>query len=123
MRPGDIVVVPEGDQIYVVGNVMKPSTIPLRDPLTVSRAIAIAGGTAPNTQRGRVRIIRQLPGVAGKQEIYVDLSAVEKRKANDVGLLPNDIVDVPISGTKSFLKTLMGAVAPAVSQVPVRVIP
>jgi polysaccharide export outer membrane protein len=123
LRPGDIVVVPEGAQAYVVGNVIKPSTIPLREPTTVSRAIAMAGGTGVSSQRNHVRVVRQIPGSQVKQEIYVDLSAVEKRKADDIILLPNDIVDVPTSGTKSFLRSLTGAVAPALSQVPVRVIP
>ena len=123
LRPGDIVVVPEGEQIYVVGNVMKPSTIALKEPLTVTRAIAIAGGAAQSTKKSRVRIVRQLPGPGGKQEIYVDLAAIEKRQAPDLNLMPNDIVDVPISGTKSFMRTLLGAVAPAVSQASVRVVP
>lgn len=124
LRPGDIVVVPEGDQVYVVGNVMKPSTIPIKDSLTVTRAIAAAGGTAQSSNKSRVRIVRQLPGGgAEKQEIYVDLSAIEKHQAVDPTLLPNDIVDVPISGTKSFIRALLGAVAPAVSQASVRVVP
>jgi polysaccharide export outer membrane protein len=122
LRPGDVVVVPEGEQVYVVGNVPRPSTIALKEPVTVSQAIAIAGGTAQNTKRNEIRVIRQVNG-GGKQEIAVDLNAIEKRQAVDVVLLPNDIVDVPVSGTKSFLRSLMGAVAPAVSQVPVRVIP
>ncbi|HEX7721965.1 MAG TPA: polysaccharide biosynthesis/export family protein [Pyrinomonadaceae bacterium] len=123
LRAGDIVVVPEGAQAYVVGNVLKPSTIPLREPTTVSRAIAMAGGTGMSSRKERVRIVRQIPGSQIKQEIYVDLTAVEKRKAEDIILLPNDIVDVPTSGTKSFLRSLMGAVAPAMSQVPARIIP
>jgi polysaccharide biosynthesis/export protein len=121
LRAGDIVVIPEGEQVYVVGNVKKPLTIPLKETLTVSQAVAMAGGTAPSTKRGKVRIVRQVPGSIGKQEIYVDLSAIEKRKATDVVLLPNDIVDVPLDGTKSFLRTLMGAVAPAISTVPSRI--
>jgi polysaccharide export outer membrane protein len=123
LRPGDVVVVPEGDQVYVVGNVVRPSTIALKEPMTVSRAIAIAGGTAPNTKRDQVRVIRQNPGGGGKEELFVNLTAIEKKQAKDMQLMANDIVDVPISGTKSFLKSLMGAVAPAVSQMPVRVIP
>lgn len=123
LRPGDIVVVPEGQQVYVVGNVIRPLTIAMKGPLTVSRAIAMAGGTAPSTKRSKVRIVRQLPGGVGKQEIYVDLTAIEKHNADDLALAPNDIVDVPLDGTKSFLKSLMGAVAPAVSQVPARAIP
>lgn len=123
VRPGDIVRVLEADQVYVIGNVLRPTIIPLKEPITVSRAIAYAGGTAPSTKKDKVRIIRQTPGSITKQEIFVDLGAIEKRKAEDVALLANDIVDVPISGTKSLLRSLIGTIAPAVSQMPVRIIP
>jgi polysaccharide biosynthesis/export protein len=123
VRPGDIVSVPAADQVFVLGNVLKPSAIPLKEPLTVSRAIAIAGGTAPSTKRDKIRILRQLPGGTQKQEIFVDLRAIEKNKAEDVALVANDVVDVPISGTKSILRSLLGTVVPTISQLPVRVIP
>jgi len=123
VQPGDIVSVPLADQVFVLGNVRKPSAIALKEPLTVSHAIAIAGGTAPSTKRDKIRILRQLPGSTQKQEIYVDLAAIEKNKAEDVLLLPNDVVDVPISGTKSMLRSLLGTVVPTVSQLPIRVIP
>jgi len=123
VRPGDIVQVPQADQVFVLGNVLKPSAIPMKEPLTVSRAIALAGGTAPNTKRGSIRIIRQIPGSQEKKEIPVDLEAIEKNRAEDVALLPNDVVNVPISGAKSFLRSLLGAVIPTAAQLPVRVIP
>jgi polysaccharide export outer membrane protein len=123
VHPGDIISIATADQVFVLGNVLKPSAIPLKEPLTVSRAIAIAGGTAPSTKRDRVRILRQLPGSTQKQEIFVDLKAIEKNKAEDVALMANDVVDVPISGTKSILRSLLGTVVPTISQLPVRVIP
>jgi polysaccharide export outer membrane protein len=123
VRPGDVVQVPEADQVFVVGNVLKPTAIPLKEPLTVSRAIAMAGGTAPATKKDKVRIIRDIPGKTAKQEIAVDLNAIEKNKAEDVALLPNDIVNVPVSGTKTFLRSLVGTIAPTMSQLPIRVIP
>jgi polysaccharide export outer membrane protein len=123
VQPGDIVSVPLADQVYVLGNVLKPSAIPLKEPLTVSHAIAIAGGTAPSTKKDKIRILRQLPGSTQKKEIFVDLTAIERNKAEDVALLPNDVVDVPISGTKSILRSLLGTVVPTISQLPVRVIP
>jgi len=123
VRPGDIVSVLDADQIYVTGNVLKPSIIALKEPITVTRAIATAGGTLPDTKSDRVRIIRQLPGSTSKTEIYVDLKAIDKRRAEDVALLPNDIVDVPASGAKKFLRTLIGGGAAGLSQLPVRVIP
>ena len=122
VRPGDLVQVPNADQVFVIGNVLRPLAISLKEPLTVSKAIAIAGGTAPSTKKDKVKIIRQLPG-SGKQEINVDLKAIQKNQAEDVALMPNDIVDVPISGARSILRSLVGTIVPSVGQLPVRVIP
>jgi polysaccharide export outer membrane protein len=123
VRPGDIISVPDADQIYVVGNVFQPKTIALKEPITVSRAIAMAGGEQRDTKRDRIRIVRQLPGSTTKHEIYVDLKAIEKRQGEDVALQANDIVDVPTSTGKTLLRSLIGTVVPMVSQLPVRVIP
>ena len=123
IEPGDIITLPEADQVYVVGNVFTPVTIPLREPISLTRAVAMAGGIKQDTKKDKVRIIRQEPGSVTKQEIIVDLSAIEKKRADDVALLPNDIVDVPVSGSKSFIRSLLGSVAPSISSLPVRVIP
>lgn len=123
VRPGDIVSLPEAEQVFVVGNVVKPSAIPLREPITVTRAIAMAGGKLPDTKSDRVRIVRQSPGSTNKTEIFVDLKAIDGRRAEDVALQAGDIVDVPTSGGKRFLRSLIGGVAPTVAQLPVRVIP
>jgi polysaccharide biosynthesis/export protein len=123
IEPGDIITLPEADQVYVVGNVFTPITIPLKEPITLSRAVAMAGGVKQDSKKDKVRIVRQVPGSAGRQEILVDLSAIEKKSADDVALLPNDIIDVPLSGSKSFLRSLLGTVAPTVSSLPVRIIP
>jgi polysaccharide biosynthesis/export protein len=123
IEPGDIITVPEANQVFVVGNVFTPLTIPLKEPITLSRAVAMAGGVKQDTKKDKVRIVRQEPGTSISKEILVDLSAIEKKRADDVALMPNDIVDVPLSGSKSFLRSLMGSVAPSVAQLPVRVVP
>jgi polysaccharide export outer membrane protein len=124
-RPGDLVQVLDADQVFILGNVNRPSAIPLKGPipLTISRAIALVGGTSPSTRKSGVRIIRQLPGSTVKQEIHVNLTAVEKNKAEDVALMANDVVYVPSSAGKSILRGLFGTIVPTVSQLPVRVIP
>lgn len=122
VRPGDIITILDADQVYIVGNVLRPMALPLTESLTVSRAIAMAGGLMPDTKADKVRIVRQLPGATGKQEILVDLKAIDKRNAEDVALRANDIVDVPVSGSKRFLRDLMSIVAPTVGSLPVRVI-
>ena len=123
LSPGDIVTLPEAEQIYIVGNVFTPLTIPLREPITLTRAIAMAGGVKQDTRKDKIRIVRQEPGSATRQELLVDLSAIEKKRADDVALLANDIVDVQTSAGKSFLRSLIGGVVPSVTQLPVRVVP
>src|SRR5216684_539881 len=44
IRPGDVVIVTEGEPIYVTGAVLAPQPIFLKDQLTLARAIAMAGG-------------------------------------------------------------------------------
>ena len=123
LEAGDIVTVPDADQVYVVGNVFMPITIPLKEPITLTRAIAMAGGPKIDTKKDKIRIVRQEPGTSVRKEIIVDLGAIEKKSADDLALMANDIVDVPTAAGKSFLRSLMGGVAPGVSQLPVRIIP
>jgi len=123
VRPGDVVSIAEADQAYVVGNVLRPSAIPLKESITVSRAIAMSGGLMPDTKTDRVRIVRQPPGSVAKTEIFVDLKAIDRRNAEDVVLQAGDIVDVPVSGGKRLLRSLIGAVVPSIAQLPTRVIP
>lgn len=123
VRAGDVVSIPKADEVYVIGNVVKPTSIALNEPMTVSRAIAMAGGTSIDTKKSEIHIIRQAPGTTDKKEILVDLDAINKHKAEDIVLVANDIIDVPASGGKRFLRSLMGAVVPSVAQLPVKVIP
>ncbi len=123
IEAGDIITLPEADQVYVVGNVTLPLTIPLREPITLTRAVAMAGGVKQDSKKDKVRIVRTEPGTLIRTEMVVDLSAIEKKRADDVALMANDIVDVPTSGTKTFMRALLGSVAPSVTQLPVRVIP
>jgi hypothetical protein len=83
----------------------------------------MAGGVKQDSKKDKVRIVRQEPGAATSKEIVVDLTAIEKKRADDIALMPNDIIDVPTSGSKTFLRSLIGTVAPSLSQLPVRVIP
>jgi len=123
MRPGDVVFIPAADQVYVIGNVVRPTSIALTEPMTVTRAIAMAGGTAIDTKKNEIHVIRQTPGTTEKKEILVDLDAINRHKAEDIVLVANDIVDVPASGGKRLFRSLVGAALPSIGSLPVRVIP
>lgn len=122
LQSGDIVTIPEAEQVYVVGNVYTPKALPLKEPISLSRAIAMAGGPLRDSKTDRIHIVRQQPN-GQKSEMYVNLSAIARQRAEDVMLQANDIVEVPESTGKSVIRSLLGAVAPSVAQLPVRVIP
>jgi polysaccharide export outer membrane protein len=122
VQSGDIITIPEAQQVYIVGNVYSPKSLALKEPISVSRAIAMAGGPLRDSKTDRIHIVRQLPN-GEKSEMYVNLTAIARKRAEDVMLQPNDIVEVQESTGKSIIRSLLGAVAPSVSQLPIRVIP
>jgi polysaccharide export outer membrane protein len=124
VQPGDIVSLPEADQVFVVGYVYQPRAINLKDkPITLTRAIAMAGGPQRDAKTSRIRIVRQAPDSDKKQEITVNLRAIQQQKAEDIALLPNDIVEVPSSTGKVIFNALTGVIAPAMANSATRVIP
>jgi protein involved in polysaccharide export with SLBB domain len=123
LQAGDIVTLPEAEQAYVVGNVLSPRAIPLDEPITLTHAIAMAGGVSKDSRKDKIRIVRQEPGSKTKKEILVDLNAIEKKRAEDIALLPNDVVHVQVSEAKSLLRSIIGGGAQSVTQLPVRIIP
>ena len=123
VRPGDIITLPEAEQAYVIGSVMRPGPILLREPTTLSRAIVMSGGSAPQAATGRVRIIRQDPEGA-KQQILADLKAINKGQAQDIVLQAGDVVDVPgPSGFTKVLNSITQGLLPSITNLPLRVIP
>jgi polysaccharide export outer membrane protein len=122
VRPGDVITVLEFEQVYVIGNVNHPASFPLKDRITLSQAIAMAGGTLPDSQSDRIRLIRQNTATNVNQEYMVDLRAINKRSAPDVVLQPNDIVEVPTANGKRFLRNMLENVVPGMARYPVRVI-
>lgn len=123
LEAGDVITLPDADQIYVVGNVYTPLTIPLKEPITLSRAVAMAGGVKQDSKKDKIRIVRQEPGSSARKEIVVDLSAIEKKRAEDIALVANDIIEVQTSAGKALLRSLIGGAGQSITNLPVRVIP
>jgi polysaccharide export outer membrane protein len=105
MQPGDIVSVLDADIVFVYGNANEQGQVVMKQPMTLTQAIASAKGIKPAT-KDKVRIIRQRPGSLERDVIIVDLAAVDKQKAEDPFLLPNDIVALSQDPTKNILRTL-----------------
>jgi protein involved in polysaccharide export with SLBB domain len=93
---GDVVTVEEAQSIYVIGGVVNPKQINARSQLTVTRAIAIAGGFEKRADRKKVTVYRREKGET--KVIEVDLEKIKSSPENDFTLQPLDIIEVTQTG-------------------------
>lgn len=94
IEAGDVVIVTESDPIYVTGNVISPQAIYPKDPVTLTRAIAMAGGAVTRPKTDKAVIYRRRPNEDWAEHITVDLREIRKHRSHDPILQPYDIVDV-----------------------------
>jgi polysaccharide export outer membrane protein len=73
--PGDIVRITQADQAnaYIQGNIRSSAAISLKEPVTLSQAVAMAGGPTSGAQIDKIKIRRQVPGTLAREEIVVNL--------------------------------------------------
>jgi len=120
---GDIVTVVEAPPIYVIGGVNVPRPISSKDEVSVSRAVAAAGGLAKEADESDIVIYRR----DGKESktISVDLKKISAKQQDDVLLKPFDIVDIGQKGRarSKFLPALnTEQISRDIFKVPVRII-
>ncbi|HLK51558.1 MAG TPA: polysaccharide biosynthesis/export family protein [Bryobacteraceae bacterium] len=98
IMPHDEISVPKAKLLYVIGNVRKAGGFTLSDGRSVSalEALSMAEGLAPNAGPSHARILRRNEtSVADRQQIPIDLKKILDGKAEDVALMPDDILFVP----------------------------
>jgi polysaccharide export outer membrane protein len=102
LMPGDTVIVSKVGSVFVLGYVKTPAAIPLANnaPITVLRALAMAGGVNYGAGLSKARIIRT---TADNQrvEIRLDLKKIMFGQQQDVALASNDILLVPGNAFKA----------------------
>lgn len=108
MEPGDIVSILSADMVYVYGNVNEPGQILVRDPITLTQAIASSRGIK-SASENTVRILRQKPDSLEREDIPFNLKDIENGRAKDPYLEPNDIVAVSKDGTRAFMNGFVKA--------------
>jgi polysaccharide biosynthesis/export protein len=94
IRPGDYIIVTEAEPVYVTGSVVAPREVSLRDQLTLTGAIAMAGGVRREAKSNDVRIIRQKPGTQQQETIKADYLAIKRNQKPDILLQPYDVIEV-----------------------------
>ena len=106
MRPGDIVSVMDADIVYVYGNVNKQGQVTMKEPLTLTQAIASAEGLRPASDKDKVRILRQKAGSLEREELVYSLKDIDQQKVSDPYLKPNDVVAVGEDRVKSIMNSI-----------------
>ena len=102
IRPDDVITIPLGEMIYVIGDVKRSGGFVLgqRPSVSAMQALAMAEGLAPMAKPSEARILRQVPGETTRTEIPVDLKKIMAGKVGDVTLQQNDILFVPTNTFK-----------------------
>ena len=123
LYPGDRVLIQRAGIVYVLGGVNRAGGFPLSndaEPMTILRAIALAGNFTHEAKPAKAAIIRTTANTgAGRQELRVNLKKVLANRASDQALLAGDILYVPESGVKVALGTVLNtAVGATIWRVP-----
>ena len=96
----------DADLVYVYGNVNKQGAVKMREPITLTQAIASAEGLKSATVMDSVRVIRQKPGTAERTETVYNFKEIIKGKSTDPYLQPNDIVAISQDKTQNILNSV-----------------
>jgi protein involved in polysaccharide export with SLBB domain len=120
IQAGDIIRVPEAEikQAFVIGSVKSAVTINLKEPVTLSRALAMAGGVVKGSNIEKIKISRQKPNSLAKTELIVNLKEINKSAQEDILLEANDVVDVP-GPKRNLLIDIFKGLIPAVTRLPI----
>ena len=115
---GDVIYVPnmEISRVYVMGEVLRPTAVPIRTGrISLAEAISVAGGFNETTAyKSAIRIIRG--DFSNPEVLEVNFNDIVKGKAVDyVYLKPGDIVYVPASGLAKWDR-VMGLILPSLSR-------
>jgi polysaccharide biosynthesis/export protein len=102
VRNGDVVYVPNAGTAYVLGGVRKAGLIVVKENLTVSQAVALAGDLDPMLANYDITIMR-FDDQGKPISINTNLKRIYARTEPDIPIKANDVVVVNESGIKKAL--------------------
>jgi polysaccharide export outer membrane protein len=105
IKPDDVISVPKGEIIYVIGSVKKPGGFVLGEHESLSglQILALAEGLDRFAKPEHAKIMRPIPNSEKRQEIPVDLKQILSGKITDIALRSDDILFVPNSPKKAAM--------------------
>src|SRR6266581_4355086 len=109
VQAGDVINIPPAGTFFVDGAVRRPGPYPLGRRYSLTQALATAGGVDPELNSSDITIFRR-KGPSGMEPIAIDYSAVLAGSAADPQIEEDDVIVVPISAAKYFVKRFVGSI-------------
>ncbi|HAX40970.1 MAG TPA: hypothetical protein DCY80_00260, partial [Solibacterales bacterium] len=102
VKPHDVITVPKGQMVYVMGAVKKSGGFVLgeRQTITVLEAVSLSEGFDRFAREGEIKIMRKTENPESRAEIAVNVKRILEGKDRDIALEADDILYVPLSGAK-----------------------
>lgn len=110
LQPGDVINVPASGMFFVDGAVGRRGSYPLGRNYTLTQALATAGGVDPELADYEAITINRRVSPEKLEVIPVNWEAITSGKAVDPQIQPDDVVLVPMSGFKYFVKRFVGTI-------------
>jgi polysaccharide export outer membrane protein len=92
LEPNDVVLLEEYGQLSIIGQVKNPGSLVMKESLTLTQAVALAGGFSETANLGAVKIIRRTEGK--KQTYEVNVRDILDGVIQDIELKADDTVIV-----------------------------
>jgi polysaccharide export outer membrane protein len=110
LEPYDTISVERAELVYIQGEIGHTGAFELgeRDSMSVLQVITLAGGLSHDADPSKAEILRPVLDTSRRAEIPIDLTSILATRANDVPLLPNDILYIPRNKSR---KQLLGKIA------------
>jgi polysaccharide export outer membrane protein len=114
VQAGDVINVPPAGTFFVDGAVKNPGPFALGRRYTLTQALATAGGVDREVYSSDITIFRR-KGASGMESIPVDLASVMAGSVADPQIEADDVIVVPMSGFKYFVRRFVGGLVDGIS--------
>ena len=101
VRGGDVIFIPEAGVVSIDGAVRRPGSVFLDGDMTISQAIAAAGGVAKYADLEDIKLIRVL-STGQREVVQLTMADIQSDSGRELLLKEEDIVYVEASGSKVF---------------------
>lgn len=107
VKADDVINVPAAGTFFVDGAVRRPGPYPLGQRVSLTQALATAGGIDTEISSSDIQIFRR-KGVSEMQPITVDFDALMAGSGVDPQILADDVIIVSVSSAKWLVKRFVG---------------